>query len=74
MIEGTVEGRIRRGISRQEYMDERWREKVSGDEAVSYTHLTDTFRKTTFFHVLSVVESESAIISKDVYKRQTLFG
>ena len=31
-----------------------------------HTH-TDTFRKTTFFHVLSVVESESAIISNTFF-------
>ena len=30
------------------------------------TH-TDTFRKTTFFHVLSVVQSESAIISNTIF-------
>ena len=30
------------------------------------TH-TDTFRKTTFFHVLSVAESESAIISNTIF-------
>ena len=30
------------------------------------TH-TDTFRNTTFFHVLSVVESESAIISNTIF-------
>ena len=31
-----------------------------------HTH-TDTVRKTTFFHVLSVVESESAIISNTIF-------
>ena len=44
---------------------------------VSYTHLiyrhtqtdthTHTFRKMTFFHVLSVVQSESAIISNTIF-------
>ena len=37
---------------------------------VSYTHLDvykRQFRKTTFFHVLSVVQSESAIISNTIF-------